>query len=469
MAKKSRIWNFFDNLKGDKVVWMIVMILIMISGVCIFSSTSMEPDVLNGTKTRIDVAIELLATIGLGIFFLLICYNFIDAKWYRILAQGMFVLSVGALGFVLSHLDLGIIKAAPINGAWRVIKIKGVQIHVYEAVKVGMVMYMAWAADQFNNGGFTIANKLSKKEHFHWLKKPFWQKCFYIYGPMLLIMLMIVPGSGSSALFIGILMFATVLVGGLKIKELIGPALIFIGLVAGILLLNKAMDGRLLENTRIATWSSRLGGSDKWEDIFNESTPHSKDWQVALDKLRQPYSAKIAIKEGGIIGKGPGQSTQRYVVPVMYEDYMYSFILEEYGLLGGIAVLILYISLLARGSVITKNCNDKFGKNLVAGLVIMITGQAMLHMMVNAGIMPLTGQTLPLISYGTSSFVMFCIAFGMILSISRDAKKKIDKMTKNAEPLVMQREGIQGELDSLDDFESGNSPEDELEEIDVDI
>lgn len=464
MAAKSRIWNFFDGLKGDKVVWTIVLTLILISTVCIFSSTSLEKAVLDGTKTRVDMVIDLLfKTVALGVGVLLICYNFIGTKGYRWLAQWGFLGSMALLLFLVSHMSLGFIKAGQINGAWRVINIRGLQLHVFEIVKIAMVMYMSWAVDEFEHGGFWMADKLSRIPRLKWLKKPFAQKTIYIYLPLVFVMLLIATGSGSSALFIGLIMFATILVGGLSVRELILPACAVAGIIVALIFINSATDGRLLKETRFETWVSRIKGGENWEKQFEESKPHSIEWQQAVDKLRQPYSAKIAIKQGGIIGKGPGQSTQRYIVPVMYEDYMYSFIVEEYGLIGGIIVLILYVSLLARGSVIVRNCKDSFGKILVAGLVITISGQAMLHMMVNAGVIPLTGQTLPLISYGTSSFLMFCIAFGIILSISREAVKKIAQETKNAEPLTMQREGVAGELDVLDQFESAGTEEQDIE------
>lgn len=463
MAKKSRIWDFFDGLKGDKVVWMIVIILIMISGVCIFSSTSMEREVLSGEKTRIDVALDLMKTIVLGVGLLLVCYNFFSTKFYRILAQAGFIGSLFLLAIVVTKFQgIPFFKASTINGAWRVIKVGGLQIHIYEVIKVAMVLYLAWAVDEFNNGKYWIADKLSKLKHMHWLAKPFWQKAVYIYIPMLIIMGGVAKGSGSSALFIFAVMAVTILVGGLGIRDILPIGMVAVGLVAGVLFLDKATDGAILKDSRLSTWKSRLEGSGDDEERFLNAEYKSDEWYDALDKIRQPYSAKIAIHEGGLIGKGPGQSTQRYVVPVMYEDYMFSFIVEEYGLWGGIIVIILYVSLLARGSLIARNCKNGFGKITIAGLVLMITGQAMLHMLVNEGIGPLTGQTLPLISYGTSSFLMFCIAFGIILSISRESTKDIDKQTRNAEPLVIQREGIQGELDVLDSFDSGNDIEEEI-------
>lgn len=462
MGKKSRIWNFFDGLKGDKVVWMIVLMLIMWSVVCIFSSTSTTKEVLSGSATRVDVMLDLLKIILLGVGLMLICYNFIGIKGYRRLSRLGFALSAFLLLVVVSHFDaLPFFKAGTINGAWRVIKVSGLQLHIYEVIKVAMVMYLAWAVDAFQNGKLPLVNLLSDKEHFKWLKKSSWQKIVYIYLPMFFVIALVALGSGSSSAFIGGIMFITILVGGLSVKELIKPVLLLIAVVGGTLLLNKATDGELLKGTRIETWESRIKGSGDSYEVFKNSKPKSTEYYEALDDLRQPYSAKIAIKQGGLIGKGAGQSTQRYIVPVMYEDYMFSFIVEEYGLLGALVVIILYISLLARGSVIVRNCKDNFGKITVAGLVLLISGQAMLHMLVNSGIGPLTGQTLPIISYGSSSFIVFCIAFGVILSISREASRSIDSETRKAEPLKMQmHEGVQGELDVLDKFESDNFEQD---------
>ena len=120
-------------------------------------------------------------------------------------------------------------------------------------------------------------------------------------------------------------------------------------------------------------------------------------------------------------GKGSGNSTQKYIVTHIYSDYIYSLIVEEYGALGGVFIMFLYLSLLARGAAIARNCTNTFAKYTVGGLSLMITAQAMMHIMVNLDIGFRTGQTLPLISDGRFAFIMFCIAFGIILSISRQA------------------------------------------------
>ncbi|MBO6247627.1 MAG: FtsW/RodA/SpoVE family cell cycle protein, partial [Bacteroidales bacterium] len=191
-------------------------------------------------------------------------------------------------------------------------------------------------------------------------------------------------------------------------------------------------------------------------EILKTEPRNSEKFQSTLDKVKQPVSAKIAIHEGGLIGKGPGRSTQRYVVPIMFEDYMFSFIVEEYGLLGGIFVIILYISLLARGSIIARNCDNHFAKTAVAGLVVLITGQAMMHIMINCDIGPLTGQTLPLVSHGNSSFLMFSLAFGIILSISKMARRKIAREAAKAGPILEQekKDEISSRMEELDMMET---------------
>ncbi|MDY6320718.1 MAG: FtsW/RodA/SpoVE family cell cycle protein, partial [Bacteroidales bacterium] len=209
---------------------------------------------------------------------------------------------------------------------------------------------------------------------------------------------------------------------------------------------------------------NRIKGNDR-EDTFEilRTEPRGSDkFQEALDESMQPVSAKLAIHQGGLIGKGPGRSTQRYVTPIMFEDYMFSFIVEEYGLLGGIFVIILYVSLMARGSIIVKNCDNQFAKTCVAGLVFLISVQAMLHIMVNCDLGPHTGQTLPMISHGNSSFLMFSIAFGIILSISRMAKRKIDKESAKAAPLV-EHDNVR---DSVSECESlDNDIQEEADEL----
>ena len=434
--KKRNIWNIFENFEGDKVVWMIVLLLMLISVLCMFSSTSR---LLSSGQSRIDVVKDQLILVGFGIGIIILIYNIRNLAILRWLSKFGFAVSLLLLAVLDLRLDLGFVRSIEINGARRILQVGPVQVHVFEVVKVAMIMYLAWAMDALKRG------KLK------WGKNELSKKIIYIYGPFVLSFLMIIPGSNSAALVIGGMMFITILIGGGNLRDLailVAAGALMVGLVLGIYALSK---GKVFG--RIGTGISRIFESTDWEKKVMDSRMGSRDYYEALDEIRQPYSAKIAIHEGGLIGKGPGASTQRYVVPDISEDYMFSFIIEEYGLLGGLIVLMLYISLLARGSLIVRNCgNELFPKLAVAGLTMLIVLQAFLHMFVNVDIGPMTGQTLPLVSHGSSAFLCFCVAFGIILSVSRYASRKLRKEQLQSAPLV-EREEIKDDLDDLNQME----------------
>ena len=460
--KKNNLWNFLDNLEGDKVVWMIVLLLMLISIVAIFSSTS-QLALQKGTSRMSIIGEQMVITI-LGLGMIILCYNIRSIGFFRILSQLGYALSMFLLIILASHKPVGPIKPLFINNAWRIVQVGGFQLHVFEVVKVAMVMYLAWAVNAYRNDKFLIANLLAKKYSF-W-SKPLVKKAVYIYLPIFTVCLGIMVGSLSSTIFIGGIMFVTILIGGIKIRELILPGLIAVGLLLGCIGINaasdKPADQKPFPHLESALRRISSDSEGKRLETIRTAPQNSSQFQDALDKLMQPMSAKIAIHEGKLIGKGPGRSTQRYVVPIMFEDYMFSFIVEEYGLLGGIFVIILYISLLARGSIIVRNCDNHFAKTAVAGLVVLITGQAMMHIMINCDMGPLTGQTLPLISHGNSSYLMFSLAFGIILSISKMARRKIAREAAQAAPLSehAEEDEIESGLDDLEQFETSLSEQD---------
>ena len=185
-----------------------------------------------------------------------------------------------------------------------------------------------------------------------------------------------------------------------------------------------------------------------------EAKPSDRRKVIDDMKLEQPVGALIAIKEGGPLGKGIGRSNQKYKVAVIFEDYIFSFIIEETGWWGAIIIMILYLSLLARGSMIARICDDYFAKFAMAGLIVLISVQAFMHMAINVHLLPQTGQTLPMISHGASSFLCFCGAFGVILSISRMAHTQMLRDSSKADPLVEKDDEVQSGLNDLESLES---------------
>ena len=450
---RKGLWKIIDNMEGDKVIWIIVLLLMLISILAIFSSTPLLSD-----DSRIEIMKNhgIVAAAGLAVVIGL--YKIRKIGIFRWISQAGFFFTFILLFILDFHLKLGFLNAQELNGAWRTLSLFGFQIHVYEIAKVAMVMYLAWALHAFRQDRdaieareesptFRLANWLSTKKHLEFLKKPFWKRAFYIYGPSLIICAMIAPGSNSSAIFVAIILIGTMMIGGVPFKELIvaGGALV----VTALLLfgLHKASGGDFMP--RLKTFTSRIEAEYDTKALDNLK-PGSQEFYDVLDDIRQPYGAKIAVHEGGLLGKGSGNSTQKYSVTHIYSDYMYSFLIEEYGLLGGILIIILYISLIARSSMIARMCSNGFAKIAVGGLAFLITGQAFMHMLVNVDIMPMTGQTLPLLSDGASAFLVSCVAFGIILSISRMAKKKIQSAE---ETIDMNKDDIQARLEILEQIE----------------
>ena len=442
-TRKWSFWNFIDNIKGDKVIWIIVLLLLIFSVLTIFSSTSTLSD-----ESRVDImkGHAGIAILGLGIIIALQGIKRIG--WFRILSQFGFAITFLLLSILVLDLDLGFMSAITLNGARRTILAFGQQIHVYEFAKVAMVMYLAWALHAYKHDSFTIANALAKKKGFEFMGQAFWKRAFYIYAPTLVTCAMIAAGSNSSAIFTFMILVVVMLMGGVPFKDMLLTGAVVAVMCGAGYGLHKATDGKFMP--RIKTLISRVG-ADYDTRVLDGLKRNSADFYNALDKIRQPYGAKVAIHEGkGIIGKGIGNSTQKYSVTHIYSDYMFSFIIEEYGLLGALMILILYTSLLARSSMIIRMCENEFAKIAIGGLAFLITGQAYLHMLVNVQIIPMTGQTLPMLSDGAFAFLTFCVAFGIILSISKMARTKMKAVEEVEVPM---KDDIQATLEIIEQID----------------
>ena len=431
----GHLTGLMDRFAGDKVIFLIALFLMLISVISVFSSTPLLAIELKSDRTSIMV--DQLKLVGLGFVIILALYGFFKVEWYRKLSRWGFAVSFVLLAVLVFKLNFGFVRAGEINGARRILILAGKQIHIYEFVKIFMIMYLGWALDTYKEHGFTFLPKLASKfQRLAFLEKDIWQKIFYIYLPILLVTLMVSTGSNSSALFIGGIMILMVLIGGLEIKDV---ALVGAVLVVAFGCMFGAYKLGILKDTRLGTLVSRItNDDDATMDILLSSEPYTKQWQKAKDALDQPVGALLAIKEGGFWGKGIGNSTQKYQVPVIFGDYMFSFIVEEAGLWGALLLILLYYSLLARGTLVAKQCDKYYDKMIVTGLIILVTGQAFMHMAVNVHLplVPQTGQTLPLVSHGANSFLAFSIVFGILLSISRDARENMDRLEQQAEPII---------------------------------
>ena len=456
---KKGFWNLIDRIEGDKVVWVIVFMLLMISWLAIFSSTSLLA--LETGSDRLSIMKEQIIITGLGLGVIFLLYSIRKVGVLRFFSQMGFGLSFILLLLLNAPVDNPLIRAEEINEAWRNLKIFGLQIHVFEVTKVAMIMYLAWAIQEYRadlregqkGKHLKLANRLAKNKNLDFLAKPFWKKVMYLYFPVVLITGMVMFGSNSSALIVGGVLLATLAVGGLDMKE-VWLAIACLAAVGGLAYGTYKLSGEKVLAGRFQELETRLTmNTDPRQLLDPELQKDREAFQKKVDKLMQPNAAKIAVHEGGILGKGPGGSTQKYIVPVMFGDYMFSFLLEEYGLWGGIIIIILYVSLLARGSWIARLCDSEFAKTAVGGLTLLITGQAFFHMYINVGLGPLTGQTLPLVSHGKSSFLAFCVAFGVILSISRMANNKIRQEEEAAEP-IYKKDDIQSSMDVLEQIEN---------------
>lgn len=372
------------QIRGDKIIWVIFYLLALASAVMVYSASGSLA--FKANTTNIPFLIKQLKYLGIGFVALYICYK-IPVGYYRLVAVPALLGSI-----LLSLVMLG--SGGSINNAVRWMSIGSTTFQPTEITKLAIVMYLARMIE--------IGNLESFKNY-----------TIRILIPVGITCVLMLVSSASTALFIALISFCMLVVGGVKWSHLwksAGIAAIGIVLIFIVHLSTGAF-------SRLDTATNRIARFFQSETTVAEMTEEER--QEEEDKTFQENMAKIAISSVGIKGKGPGKSTQRYVLPHAYSDYIYTIIIEEYGFFGGVGVLMLYMWLFYRCIVLVRGCTKVFTGLVVGGYGLVITSQAMLHILVNVGILPVTGHTLPLISSGGTSIVMVCCMFGIILSISR--------------------------------------------------
>ncbi len=392
---------------GDSVLWIIVTALAVMSLLVVYSSTaSMAYSKAGGDTTRFVFSQFTHICMGFALMVLIHRINYqVYYKW--IMPAFLVSLAFMALTFVMG---------VNLNSAarWIRIPIVGLTFQPSDAVRVALVALLARA----------LAVRQSKIDKMRLLPSfsiADWRKHYeknrdILLGTTLPLLLPVVVSCGliffsnfSTAAITFLTCWIMLYIGRVKMSELF-RLLVIIGVVLVLAVSLMAVTGVGRANTWVNRIESYAGIGEA-----DEGDP--------ADNL-QREQAQIAIATGGIIGKGPGNSTQRSNLPHSYSDFAYAFIVEEYGLAGAAGVLLLYLWIFFRAILIFEKCGTAFPSLLVLGLSLMITMQALVNMMVSVGIFPVTGQTLPLISLGGSSLLFNGIALGMILGVSRQVKEQ---------------------------------------------
>jgi len=366
--------------KGDAVVWAVIVSLSIISLLAVYSSTgTLAYKYQHGNTAYYVMKHFTFLFIGMVIIFVT---HLIPYKYYSRLSQLLLLLSIPLLGLTL-------VFGRNINEAsrWLTLPGLGFSFQTSDFAKLAIIMF--------------VARQLSLKQE---TIKDFRRTFIPIIGWVSVVCLLILPANFSTAAILFASSILLMFVGRISAKQILmigGIGVVIITLFVLLSLYVFHYEGR------IHTWKARVENyiSGKSEENF------------------QVEQSKIAIATGGIIGKGPGNSVQRNFLPHPYSDFIYSIIIEEYGLGGGIIVLFFYLWLLFRAGIMVRKSDRTFPAFLAFGLTIILVFQAMVNMAVAVNLFPVTGQPLPLVSMGGSSMLFTCFALGIILSVSRDIKE----------------------------------------------
>lgn len=375
--------------KGDKVIWGVVFALSVFSLLAVYSSTGTLAYKYQGGNTAYYIIkhFVLLAT-GIGIIFIT---HLIPYKYYSRLSQVFLYSSIFLLAITL-------VMGTSLNQAsrWLTLPGLGFTIQTSDFAKLALIMYLARV--------LSLRQDDKKINDFNGI-------FVSLILPVILVCGLIMPANLSTAAILGVTSFLLMFIGRVKIKYLLGISGI------GVLIIALIIAGVIISGSstgRIGTWQNRI------ENYVNGNS--GDNYQVE--------QSKIAIATGGFLGKGPGNSTQRNFLPHPYSDFIYAIIIEEYGFIGGVVILSLYLFLLYRAGVIVRKSKRTFAAFLAIGLTISLVFQAFINMGVAVHLFPVTGQTLPLISMGGSSILFTGVAFGIILSVSRSIEKDEEIITE---------------------------------------
>ncbi len=399
--------QLINNLKGDKGIWSFVALLGLFSFMPVFSASSNLAYLGHGTGNTLGYLVKHLAHI---------CIGFLIIYWVHKMPYHYFrAISKVGLPVVWILLAYTLVKGTVIAGAnaSRWIQIPFVGITFQTSTLASLVLFIYVARYLSKTREEPIDFKESLKE---------------LWIPVFITLMFILPANFSTTALIFSMVIMLVFIGKYPIKYIgfiVGSGIVFF---AFFILIAKAFpDSRFF--SRVSTWGSRI-------ENFRTDKPDEDNYQIE--------KAKIAIASGQIYGLGPGKSVQKNFLPQSSSDFIFAIIVEEYGLLGGLMVLGLYLLLLFRFVIASHKANTLFGKLVVVGLGFPMIFQAMINMAVAVELLPVTGQTLPLISSGGSSIWMTCFALGIIISVT----KKEEEIEEELKIAAKREEALQRLIDA---------------------
>lgn len=380
--------NKYELLKGDKVLWSVILLISFFSVFPVYSASSnLEFIVNNGTTTSHLLKHIFFVVLGLVIMRSvgMVKYEYIG-KLSSILL-GILVILLGVTSFTGQQIDGA--------SASRWLKIPGTPISFQPSsfAYLFLIIYLC-----------RYLTKTIKRERL-----PL-ENIMYVFGPVLLVFVLVAKDNGSTALMILIVSLAVMLIGQLR-KTYIFGFLGISGLAIGVFMFI-ALNTNLIQNNRVHTWMSRI------EVFMNSKKENQIENEVDKAKNYQVMQAKAAIVHGGITGMGPGKSALKQMLPQSASDFIFAIIVEEYGFIGAVALIALYLIMIIRIVMIASKMPAFFGSLLVLSLGIMIFVQLSVNIAVAVNLIPVTGQPLPLISYGGTSMLVTYFQLGIILNIS---------------------------------------------------
>jgi len=416
--------GLINSLRGDKGIWSFVALLALFSFMPVFSASSNLAYMGGkGTGNTIGYLLKHGMSILTG-FFIIYQMHKVPYHYFRGISRI-------ALPIVWLLLAYTLLKGTVIDGAnasrWIKVPFVGITFQTSTLASIVLMIFVARYLSKTRETPVTFQNSL-------------WE----LWTPVGVTLMFILPANFSTAALIFAMVLLLVFIGKYPLK--------YIGFVVGMGIVSFAffvLVAKAFPNAfpnRVDTWISRI-------ENFTSDKPDEDDYQIE--------KAKIAIASGQIYGTGPGKSVQKNFLPQSSSDFIFAIIVEEYGLIGGLGVLTLYLLLFFRFIVAAHKSNSIFGKLLVVGLGFPIIFQALINMGVAVELLPVTGQPLPLISSGGSSVWMTCIAIGIILSVTKKEEEIAQELAEKEEREIALQKLIDKQLeeDALESEVNGTRPE----------